>query len=1241
MISNQNFTRPINHGQQDTMKIFFYNNFRNVLIVTLCIFGSMRIQAQNNVPDNIERAALLALYNNTDGANWNLSNANKWTLTRIAAYPNPDSTLYGVEVNGNDITDISLGGLGLTGNVPSQLNDLIQLSTLSLRANSLSGSLPNLGALTNLSLLDLSANDFSGIFPTWIVNLIELETLNLSSDPNKPGKLAGTLPSQISQLVKLKSLYLSYNDFSAVGSIPASFSLLDNLETLELRSVSLNPSSVSTGLSGLIKLRNLSLSSNSSFHLPDGTFPDVLYDLPALQQLFLDVLDFSKLPARFDDLSALNYLSLGQNNYSDTSKLSVIVDSLSKLAMLRTLVLNNCSIVGLPENFSSLSKLEVLHLSGNLNLEPDQCESIGGLPKLSQLYMMSCNLSSLPETLSDIATLNYINLYNNKLNPIPDEIQEIPNLISLQIELNGITTLPSWLGAGYTKDMQELSLANNLLTVSSFPGNFYNLTELRVLNLRSNKLEGIFPSLFSNLKKIYYLDLSINKLISPLPDFDSLKLLQYLYINNNNFSGALPSAISSSTGVSKLDVNAGYNKFDSFTPFVNQPALTLSVNNNQLNFSDITLQTSSVSSFTYASQDSVDLVTLLPKFAPGDTLKFYASIDTSTTPPSKFQWFKKTGNSTTAVTPSALETGHTLIIPNAVPADSGAYFYKITNPSYPGLTLISRLQTIQALPCDSIKASLNFEIKKYVCAYVFTPSVQKCSAISYSWDFGDGNVSIEQKPLHAFNNSGTYAVSLTVNYRCGSCGSNSSTIEQNIVFDESEPIAFKDTVITVSTDVRNNVLSTSASTFSDSWPLQYVDQSINNINSYLNGSQGVWRNEAAHVYNIDRDQTSNLSIKEDGTFALETFNWEQADLEAIPKWIRTNTMTEYSPFSYELENKDVFGIYSAALYDYGGHLPSANGANMRNNEMAFTSFEFLDGNSTGNWVFGNKPLPSYYLYKVNRAINNTAIVEASVAQLSDVEKVDVSGRLFFGFSKKRTTNYLQNNDIVCKQAHPTRPDWSVIVLRKTLFDGGFWYGRLKVKNVVEPLIVPAIDDTFAHSGVSSLKSTTAQEQTFKQSLLRLDSGKSYVISAWVSVKNPHSVTPKLADNLGIEVIFKNAQGLEISSSSFEPSGKIIEGWQQVKGIFTCPANSAVMDITFKSGSTGQAWYDDLRLHPENGNMKGYVYDLKDYRLRAMLDEENFASFFYYDDEGNLYLTKKETENGIKTIAENISYKVER
>jgi hypothetical protein len=36
---------------------------------------------------------------------------------------------------------------------------------------------------------------------------------------------------------------------------------------------------------------------------------------------------------------------------------------------------------------------------------------------------------------------------------------------------------------------------------------------------------------------------------------------------------------------------------------------------------------------------------------------------------------------------------------------------------------------------------------------------------------------------------------------------------------------------------------------------------------------------------------------------------------------------------------------------------------------------------------------------------------------------------------------------------------------------------------------------------------------------------------------------------------------------------------------------------------------------------------------AVLDENHFATFYEYDDEGNLLRTKKETERGIMTIQE--------
>jgi len=68
------------------------------------------------------------------------------------------------------------------------------------------------------------------------------------------------------------------------------------------------------------------------------------------------------------------------------------------------------------------------------------------------------------------------------------------------------------------------------------------------------------------------------------------------------------------------------------------------------------------------------------------------------------------------------------------------------------------------------------------------------------------------------------------------------------------------------------------------------------------------------------------------------------------------------------------------------------------------------------------------------------------------------------------------------------------------------------------------------------------------------------------------------------------------------------------------------------------YFDELRFTPYNSNMKSYVYDPITLRLVAQLDENNYASFFEYDEEGTLIRTKAETKAGVKTITETRSAK---
>lgn len=538
--------------------------------------------------------------------------------------------------------------------------------------------------------------------------------------------------------------------------------------------------------------------------------------------------------------------------------------------------------------------------------------------------------------------------------------------------------------------------------------------------------------------------------------------------------------------------------------------------------------------------------------------------------------------------------------------------------------------------------SFDFTYSKLLCAMDFQPKInnpQNCQIVYYDWNFGDGSTSNDWAPIHSYNAPGTYTVTFNAYYECGACSSDPVVISKRITVGAPGD-ALKDTLIQVTTDVRQQVLSSSANTFSDAWSLEQTVLGLNSKHGFINGTQGVWRNEGSYVYEVPRQRSASPNLAADGTFSMDQFNWEDAELEAIPNWIRSNTIIHYSPYSYELENKDALGNYTAALYDYGGHLPSANGVNMRYREMAFTGFESLDGKSSGNWIFGNQPLPQYYIYNTSFCYKNMVVVSASLDELKNVQKVDVIGRhlRFFGFSGWQSTKTIADNEIICRQVHPAHPKWSLLVLKQPLFNS-VWTGQIKINNEITPIVSPDVDQAFGHTGKSSLK--IVAEKTFEQTLVRLDSGKVYLISAWVSVKNASVPIPKLADNLGIDVLVKDNKNVLLSTTVLTPSGSVIEGWQQVKGTFVCPNNNLHIDLKFKPGSTGTAWYDDLRMHPNLGNMRSYVYDISDYRLRAILDEENFASFFYYDKEGNLYLTKKETEEGVKTLTENTSYQVER
>jgi len=148
---------------------------------------------------------------------------------------------------------------------------------------------------------------------------------------------------------------------------------------------------------------------------------------------------------------------------------------------------------------------------------------------------------------------------------------------------------------------------------------------------------------------------------------------------------------------------------------------------------------------------------------------------------------------------------------------------------------------------------------------------------------------------------------------------------------------------------------------------------------------------------------------------------------------------------------------------------------------------------------------------------------------------------------------------------------------------------------------------------------------------RLVPGKRMQFSAWVREKCDSVVCykPTYANN-HIELQFP---GSGVTNISFKAKGNIIEGWQKIDTVFTVPANATTANLVLSNDGSEPVYFDDIRIHPFNANMKSYVYDPRTLRLSAELDENNYASFYEYDEEGQLIRAKKETIQGIKTIKE--------
>jgi hypothetical protein len=215
-----------------------------------------------------ERAALVALYNATNGPGW--TNRTGWL-----GAPGTECSWHGVDCSegGTSVILITLDANELAGSIPPELGHLSNLTYLSLRENQLSGSLPAaLGELGSLTHLDLTLNGLTGGIPAALADAGSLRFMSLDNN-----QLTGPIPRELGSLAALEGLYLSENDLS--GQIPPELGGLSSLTALYLSGNQLS-GPIPPELGDLENLIILSLSQNSL----RGTLPAELGDLVNLEQ---------------------------------------------------------------------------------------------------------------------------------------------------------------------------------------------------------------------------------------------------------------------------------------------------------------------------------------------------------------------------------------------------------------------------------------------------------------------------------------------------------------------------------------------------------------------------------------------------------------------------------------------------------------------------------------------------------------------------------------------------------------------------------------------------------------------------------------------------------------------------------------------------------------------------------------------------------------------------------------------
>ena len=258
----------------------------------------------------------------------------------------------------------------------------------------------------------------------------------------------------------------------------------------------------------------------------DGEIPSELGGLYQLEGLYLARNELSgSIPAELGDLSNLNTLMLFNNELT-----GAIPHQLGDLGNLEVIHLSNNQLSGrIPSQIGDLENLRRLHLTVN-DLSGSIPTSLGSLTELRQLSIAANDLTgSIPAGIADLTNLTHIYLWNNDLSggAFVSDLDKLTNLQWLDIGGNDIDGDDILAEIDALTELTGLGIHDSDLTDSDLQDSMDDLKalDLEFLNIRSNGLDDL----------------------QTLSQISDITTIQRLAINDNDFSGELPSSMTNLT----------------------------------------------------------------------------------------------------------------------------------------------------------------------------------------------------------------------------------------------------------------------------------------------------------------------------------------------------------------------------------------------------------------------------------------------------------------------------------------------------------------------------------------------------------------------------------------------------------------------------------------------------------------------------------------------------------------------